>query len=351
MEVFTTMTLREKVGRLFFTRPGALESRFSPNGLEDNSIMGSTEVTDEMRALYADYPCGGFTLFIKNIVDPDQFRTFTRDLHSLGDVFLAIGEEGGTISRLANHPLFDVPAFPPMETLALAGDPEKAYTAGKTIGAYLLDYGLDINYAPVADVNTNPDNPIIGSRAFGSDPALAAVFVTRFLDGLHESHCLGCIKHFPGHRDTDTDTHTGYAETRKTWEELLACAMLPFRAGIQAGAELVMTAHIAAPNITGSEIPATLSRLLLTDKLRGELGFQGVIITDALEMKAISEKYSSSEAAIRSLEAGADVLLMPSDYREAFDGVVAAVETGRVPETRIDESVARIQALHGRFAR
>ncbi|MBQ6564225.1 MAG: glycoside hydrolase [Clostridia bacterium] len=349
MEALKAMTLRQKVGKLFYTRPGALESRFSPSGLEDNSIMGSTEVTDEMRAVYEAYPCGGFTLFIKNIVDPKQFLSFTRDLHSLGDVLLAIGEEGGNISRLANHPAFDVPSYPPMETIARTGDPENAYEAGRTIGAYLREYGLDINYAPVADVNTNPANPIIGSRAFGSDPAVAARFVTRFLDGLHDSHCLGCIKHFPGHGDTDTDTHTGYAETRKTWEELLECEMLPFRAGIAAGADLVMTAHIAAPKITGGDVPSTLSHTLLTEKLRGELGFQGVIITDALEMAAISRKYTSDEAAVLSLEAGADILLMPSDYKAAFDGVVHAVESGRIPEARIEESIARIHRLHERF--
>ena len=186
---------------------------------------------------------------------------------------------------------------------------------------------MDINYAPVADVNTNPENPIIGCRAFGSDPAAAAIFVRRCLEGLHAAGCLGCLKHFPGHGDTKTDSHTGYAESTKTWEELLKCEMLPFREGIRAGADLIMTAHIALPNVTGSDVPSTLSRMILTEKLRGELGFDGVIITDAL---------------------ATDIVLMPLHYQQAFHGVVRAVEEGRLTEERIDASVARVQKLRER---
>ena len=345
------MTLREKVGLLFSIRPGALDSRFDPAELEYGIQPGAVRVTDAMCSTYADYPCGGFTLFHKNIVDPDQFLALTHDLHALGNVMIAIGEEGGHIARLANHPAFSVPAFPPMETIARSSDPEKAYEVGKTIGGYLKEYGVDINYAPVADVNTNPENPIIGSRAFGSDPDKAAVFVRRCLEGLHEAGCLGCLKHFPGHGDTKTDSHTGYAESTKTWEELLECEMLPFREGIRAGADLIMTAHIALPNVTGSDVPSTLSRMILTEKLRGELGFDGVIITDALAMAAVADNYNSAEAAVRSIEAGADIVLMPLHYREAFDGVVRAVEEGRLSEARIDASVMRVLNLRERKSR
>ena len=342
------MTLREKVGLLFSIRPGALDTRFDPHEREYGILPGATCVTDEMRSIYQDYPCGGFTLFHKNIVSPDQFLKLTQDLHALGNVMIAVGEEGGQLARLANHPAFSVPAFPPMETIARTGDPEKAYEVGKTIGSYLQEYGVDINYAPVADVNTNPENPIIGCRAFGSDPAAAAIFVRRCLEGLHAAGCLGCLKHFPGHGDTKTDSHTGYAESTKTWEELLKCEMLPFREGIRAGADLIMTAHIALPNVTGSDVPSTLSRMILTEKLRGELGFDGVIITDALAMAAITDRFDSAEAAVRSIEAGADIVLMPLHYQQAFDGVVRAVEEGRLTEERIDASVARVQTLRER---
>ncbi|MBR0227323.1 MAG: glycoside hydrolase [Clostridia bacterium] len=339
-----SMTLREKVGQLFMIRPDALEGRFGPAELEDNSITGTTEVSEEIKETYANYPCGGFALFRKNILSPSQLKSFTEALHALsGSPMLGIDEEGGRVARIANHPVsFNVPKFPAMGIIAQSGDESQAYNAGRAIGEYLTAYGLDIDFAPVADVNTNPKNPVIGDRAFGDDPNVAAGMVRQVVLGLHESGAASCLKHFPGHGDTATDTHTGYAETLKTWEEISACEMIPFRAGIEAGTDFVMTAHIAAPNVTGSDEPSTMSYTVLTEKLRGELGFQGLIITDALAMGAIREKYSSSEACIQCIQAGADILLMPYDYFEAFDGVVQAVESGVIPESRIDESVYRI---------
>ena len=340
-----SMTLREKVGQLFMIRPDALEGRFGPAELEDNSIIGTTRVSEEMKRTYANYPCGGFALFRKNIISPSQLMGFTEALHALNSCapMLGIDEEGGRIARIANHPAnFNVTKFPSMGAIAQSGDESQAFAAGKTIGAYLSAYGLDIDFAPVADVNTNPKNPVIGDRAFGDDPAVAAGMVKQVIAGLHESGVASCVKHFPGHGDTATDTHTGYAETLKTWDEISACEMIPFRAGIEAGTDFVMTAHIAAPNVTGSDEPATMSYTLLTEKLRGELGFQGLIITDALAMGAIREKYSSSQACVQCILAGADILLMPYDYFEAFDGVVQAVENGVIPESRIDESVYRV---------
>lgn len=340
-----SMTLREKVGQLFMIRPDALEGRFGPAELEDNSIIGTTRVSEEMKRTYANYPCGGFALFRKNIISPSQLMGFTEALHALNSCapMLGIDEEGGRIARIANHPAnFNVTKFPSMGAIAQSGDESEAFAAGKTIGAYLSAYGLDIDFAPVADVNTNPKNPVIGDRAFGDDPAVAAGMVKQVIAGLHESGAASCVKHFPGHGDTATDTHTGYAETLKTWDEISACEMIPFRAGIEAGTDFVMTAHIAAPNVTGSNEPATMSHTLLTEKLRGELGFQGLIITDALAMGAIREKYSSSQACVQCILAGADILLMPYDYFEAFDGVVQAVENGVIPESRIDESVYRV---------
>ena len=339
------MTLREKVGQLFMIRPDALEGRFSPAELEDSSITGTTRVSDEMREKYAQYPCGGFALFRKNILSASQLRMFTEKLHAMDGItpMLGIDEEGGRIARIANHPQnFGVKKFPPMGQIAATGDESQAFEAGLTIGQYLKAYGLDIDFAPVADVNTNPRNPVIGDRAFGSDPTVAAGMVQAVIRGLHEGGVASCIKHFPGHGDTATDTHTGYAETKKTWEEISACEMVPFRAGIAAGTDFVMTAHIAAPSVTGTDEPSTMSYTVLTEKLRQELGFEGLVITDALSMGAIREKYSSSEACIRCIQAGVDILLMPYDYFEAFDGVVKAVENGMIPESRIDESVYRI---------
>jgi len=339
------MTLREKVGQLFVIRPDALDGRFETAQLEDNSITGTTKVSDEMREVYGRYPCGGFALFRKNILSPVQLRGFAENLHALGSIrpLLYIDEEGGRVARIANHPSdFGVRRFPSMGDIARAGDPALAREAGRTIGEYLAAYGIDVDFAPVADVNTNPRNPVIGDRAFGDDPSAAAQFVEQAVLGLREGGAAACLKHFPGHGDTSADTHTGYAATDKTWDEIRACEMVPFIAGIKAGADMVMTAHIAAPRVTGSDVPATMSRLILTDKLRHELGFDGVIITDALAMGAIRQKYTSAEACVACIQAGADLLLMPYDYFEAFDGVVAAVQSGVIPESRIDESLMRI---------
>ena len=345
MQKIKTMTLREKVGQMFMVRPDVLEGRYSPAELEDNSNPSTTRVSEDMRKYYVQYPCGGFALFRKNILSPSQLHMFTENLHSIGAIapMLGIDEEGGHIARIANHPTdFGVKKFPPMGEIAASGDETTAFEAGLTIGQYLKAYGLDIDFAPVADVNTNPRNPVIGDRAFGDDPAVASGMVQAYIRGLHEGGTASCIKHFPGHGDTDTDTHTGYAETKKTWEEISNCEMIPFRAGIAADTDFVMTAHIAAPSVTGTDEPSTMSYIILTEKLRGELGFTGLIITDALSMGAIRDKYSSSEACIRCIQAGVDVLLMPYDYFEAFDGVVKAVESGMIPESRIDESVYRI---------
>ena len=332
------MTLREKVGQLFVIRPEVLDV---------SGAGGYAMLSDDMRAEYEKYPCGGFCLFTLNLVDDEQLRYLTDNLHALGPVrpLIYIDEEGGSVSRIGNHPDFDVPKVPAMGSVAKTGRPEKARQAGLAIGAYLKAFGIDADFAPVADVNTNPLNPIIGDRAFGSRPELAARMVTAFLDGLHEAGVAGCVKHFPGHGDTSTDTHLGYAESKKTWDELKTCEMIPFAAGIQAGAEMVMTAHISLPNVTGSAEPATVSSLILTEKLRGEMGYQGIIVTDALEMGAITREFANVEACVRCLNAGADILLLPLDYQEAFDGVVRAVETGEIPMERIDESVRRVLAL------
>ena len=202
-----------------------------------------------------------------------------------------------------------------------------------------------MDLAPVSDVNTNPDNVVIGDRAFGSSPELVGSMVEAFLAGLKQQKVEGCLKHFPGHGDTSTDSHYGYAESLKTWEELSGCEMIPFRAGISAGAKMIMTAHVCLPNVTGSSTPSTLSPMVLTEILRGRLGYQGIIITDSMEMGAITQQYTNEEATLLALEAGVDILLTPQDYPKAFDAVMKAVEDKRISVQMIDERVSRILAL------
>ena len=169
--------------------------------------------------------------------------------------------------------------------------------------------------------------------------------VTNYLQGLKDAGITGCIKHFPGHGDTKADTHFGYASSQKTWEEMLSCEMVTFKAGIQWGCQLIMTAHISAPNVTGIDMPATMSSVILQDKLRRELGYQNLIITDAREMGAITQQYTNGEAAVGCIKAGVDIVLGPQVFTEAFDAVIKAVEAGEITEQRIDESVRRILKL------
>ena len=334
------MTLREKVCQMFIIRPESLLCPENPLSLD------VTEFCDSMADFFAKYPAGGFCLFPKNIVSPDQLAGFTASLHNLHPrPLLCIDEEGGRVARIANTGSFHLHRFKSMEALAAGGESHKVYNAARYIGTYVSKYGFDVDFAPVADVNTNPENVVIGARAFSDNPRTAAVMVVNYLMGLRDAGVIGCLKHFPGHGDTKDDTHTGYAATSKTWEEMSACEMSTFRAGIAAGAGMVMAAHIAAPEVTGSKTPSSLSATILQEKLRGELGFEGIIITDALEMGSIVKEYSSGEAAVEAVKAGADIILMPVDYVRAVEAVITAVKTGVIDESRIDASVRRILSL------
>ena len=340
------MSLREKVGQMFFVRPEALDTTIHWTEYQDLPDYKLQQVNKTMRDVSKDYPVGGMILYAHNIVDEAQLGEFIAEIRTLnGSPLLAIDEEGGRIARIANNENFDVPKYESMAAIAESGDPSEAYKAAFTIGSYVKEYGFDIDYAPVADVNTNPENIVIGARAFSDDPETAAEFVVSYLNGLDSAGVIGTLKHFPGHGDVKTDTHSGYAETNKTWEEMLECEMIPFKAGIEAGAQMIMTAHIAAPKVTGDDLPATLSPVILQDKLRGELGFKGIIVTDAMDMGAITTQFGNAEAAIKSIQAGVDVVLCSKDFTQVFDAVVNAVEKGDIKETRIDESVKRILEL------
>ena len=341
-----TPCLREKVGRLFFVCPEALDRSLRWESDRELPAFGVQALSERMREGYARYPVGGVVLFGHNIAGPDQLQAFTAALHALpGRPLVCIDEEGGRVARIAGNPAFDVPRYESMGALGAAGEPEKARQAGTEIGRYLRRYGIDIDFAPVADVNTNPQNPIIGTRAFSPDPSVAAQMAAAFLEGLESQGVRGCLKHFPGHGDTRQDSHLGFAQSLRSLEELRACELLPFRAGIEAGARLVMTAHIALPAVTGSDRPSTLCPEVLQGLLRQELGYRGAIITDALEMGAITQLLPPAEAALQALRAGADIVLKPQRLAEAFDAVLRAVEEGTLDEALIDKRIERIEAL------
>lgn len=325
------MSLREKVLQMFLVTPEQL-----------TGVSGSvTRAGETTRAALEEYPVGGVVYFAKNLRTPDQVKQMLSDIQDMAPLglFLAVDEEGGSVARMGNNSAMGMTQFPDMGEIKSAS---MAYYVGTTIGGELGEYGFNLDFAPVADVDSNPDNPVIGSRAFSSDPQTAAELVAACTDGFLDSGILCTLKHFPGHGDTDTDSHSGAAVSDKSLEELEACELLPFQAWIDAGAQLVMVSHISLPAVTGDMTPSSLSYEITTVLLRDELGFDGLTITDSMSMQAITDSYFADEAAVKAIQAGIDIILMPEDLDAAVQGVLSAVADGTITEQRIDESVLRI---------
>lgn len=340
-QALARMTLEQKVAQLFFVTPEQL------TGVSKATVSG--KITK--RALQ-EIPVGGLVYFKQNLVGATQVRTMLSGAYELASQagagippFLGVDEEGGPlVARVANSGLFDVEKFPNMAEVGASGDPVHAARVGTTIGTYLHDIGFNLDFAPVADVLTNPKNTAIGKRSFGSDPELVADMVAAEVSAMLETGTLPCVKHFPGHGDTAGDSHTGavYAERSRT--EIESCEFLPFEAAIEADCPFVMVGHIETPNFAADGLPASLSRTMMTDVLRGELGFDGVIISDSFAMGAITENFKPADAAVRFFTAGGDILLMTPDLHAAYEGVLGAVHDGTLTEERIDESVLRVLA-------
>jgi len=343
--VLQRMTLKEKVGQLFMVRPDALDLSQTSEQVEEPSAAGVTSVTEAMKSALRERPVGGIAIFGKNIADPGQIVDFIEAFQnaSVIPMFVAVDEEGGRIARLANHAAFDLPQYKSAAAVGKSGRSSDALAMGETIGGYLQQYGFNMDFAPVADVNTNPNNSVIGDRSFSSDADVAAQMANAMATGLKRQKIVPVFKHFPGHGDTAEDSHSGIAISYKTKEELRDCEWLPYQS--LTDGDCVMVGHIAVPEITGDLTPASLSGQMINDVLRRELGFKGLVVTDSLDMGAITDEYDSGEAAVAAIEAGCDILLSPKNFQEAFDAVLAAVESGTLSEQRIDESVYRILKL------
>ena len=334
-EILSQMTTEEKIAQLFVICPEQLE----PKSLK--------KASHKFSSLLQKYPVGGFIFFGRNLENPAQTRVFLSELRdkSLLPPILSIDEEGGRVARLARSENFFLPKFRNMDSVGRTKDPENARGAGQIIGSYLATFGFNLDFAPVVDVNTNPDNIVIGDRAFGSEPESVSDMAGAFLSGLHSTGVKGCIKHFPGHGDTKGDTHLDYVAVTKDWEELKKCELIPFVKNISS-ADCVMVAHVTCSKIDSS-FPASLSKILITEKLRGELGYQGLILTDSLRMKAISKNYGSDQACVLAFEAGNDILLMPANFYESYEAMLEAVRSGRISMARLDESLLRILHFKG----
>ena len=336
------MSLREKVGQLFLVRPDALDPAQTQEEIDDSDAPGVKELTPAMEEMLKKYPVGGVVLFGKNLSSPQQVTAFNQALQEASSIplFIGVDEEGGSVARLANHSGFDLPQYESAGAVGATGDPENAREMGRVIGAYLKEYGFNLDFAPVADVNTNPQNPVIGDRAFSSQPRQAAQMASAMAEGLTQEGIIPVFKHFPGHGDTAEDSHSGIAVTYKTAQEMESCEWIPF-SQVPEGA-WVMVGHIAAPEITGDLTPASLSPALVTGVLREQLGFEGLVVTDSLAMGAITQEYTPGQAALEALNAGCDLLLMPAGLEEAFEAVVTALENGTLSQEQLDQSVERI---------
>ncbi|WML41279.1 beta-N-acetylhexosaminidase [Neobacillus sp. OS1-2] len=336
------MTMEEKVGQMlmpdFRTWKG----------------QNVTEMNAEISALVKKYHLGGVILFRENTVTAAQTTKLVsayQDAAEKYGLLISVDQEGGIVTRLQ----FGTD-FPGNMALGASRSEELAEKVGKAIGEELNAVGINMNFGPVLDVNNNPDNPVIGVRSFGEDPELVAKMGNAYIKGLHETGTAATAKHFPGHGDTATDSHLGLPEVPHDIDRLKKVELYPFQQAMDAGIDAVMSAHVTFPKIDSTKaiskkdgteiaIPGTLSHKVLTGLMREEMGFKGVIVTDAMNMQAIADHFGPVDAAVRAVKAGTDIVLMPVGLESVANGLYDAVNSGDIPEERLDQSVERILTL------
>lgn len=330
-----SMTLEDKVAGLFIVTPESV-----------TGVSKAVQAGDGTRKALEKYAVGGLIYEEKNMQSREQFAEMLENTRQMSryPLFLSVEEEGGSFAPVAAAGLMEGALG--ARQIGESGDPQEAYLAGSGIGAYLRQLGLDLDLAPVADL-ANVEGSIMGERAYGSDQAAVAPFVQEMVRGLKEQGVEVCLKHFPGIGSATEDFNAGPVSTQRSWEDFHSQELAVFQAGIDGGASMVMVSHIGVPNLAGNQdsTPACMSEAVVTDILRGEMGFQGVIITDALDVPSVSQYYGSGQAAVLSLRAGCDMILRPENFEEAFQGVLEAVQEGTISQERINDSLRRIYRL------
>ena len=338
------MTTEQKVAQLFVAFPESLCS--------DGSTL--TYVDDDVRKNLAENPVGGVILLGDNLVDEEQTRALLADLQSAAQentdlpLLLCVDEEGGEVSRIGGNDAFTQKDAGPVRAIGDTGNVEAAQDAAKMMGDYLFNLGFNVDFAPVADVDT-PEASTMQDRSFGEDSALVANMVVAQIKGFAQSGMLCSAKHFPGIGSAIGDSHDESITIEKDHDQLLAKDLVPFKAAIDASVPMIMVSHASCPNITGDDRPASFSPAVMTGLLRSDLGFRGVVITDALNMVAATKTYGETEAALHAFEAGADMLLMPVDYQSASQAILDAVKDGSITQERLDASVARILIMKFKY--
>ena len=324
-ETLSQLSLRDKIAQMVHVRmPGKFINRQSKEFKKVEELVRGSHI-------------GGLTLFAGNVYESAILLNDFQDISKL-PLLVSSDFERGAAFRIE-----DSTSFPWTMAIGAAGDEELAYRQGLVTARESRAMGVHWIFAPVVDVNNNPDNPVINIRAFGSDPADVSRFGVAFIRGAQAGGVLATAKHFPGHGDTSVDSHNNMPVLEASMERLESVEFVPFRRAIEAGVDAVMTAHIAVPQLTkGAKIPGTLSPDILTDVLKNTLGFRGIVVTDAMEMAGITKQYGNGPAAVAAVKAGVDVLLLPPDAEEAINAIELAVKSGEISEKRIDESVIKI---------
>ncbi|MBO7747435.1 beta-N-acetylhexosaminidase [Paenibacillus sp. MWE-103] len=327
------MTLDEKVGEMLIA------------GLD------GTTASAQAKRMIQEQHVGGFIFYKNNVTTPAGVAAYVNQLKAWNKanpapLFISVDQEGGRVSRLPG-----LLKIPPARTIGDTGDAAYAGQIGTALGKAGKLMGFNVDFAPVLDINSNPNNPVIGDRSFGTTPKRVTDMGLSVLESIRGQGVVPVVKHFPGHGDTSVDSHLELPVVNKTLAQLKAFEWVPFKAAVEDGADMVMVAHILFPKIDPSH-PASLSKTIITDELRGELGFQGVVITDDMTMGAISEHFGLAQAAVTSVKAGSDIILLAHGYDDAKTVVGAlkqAVQKGAITQQRIDESVTRILALKQRY--
>ncbi|MFB4211650.1 beta-N-acetylhexosaminidase [Shouchella sp. JSM 1781072] len=334
MRVEKQLTIHEKVGMLF--------SMGAPSNVVDH----------QFHQRFAALPFGGMSIYPYNIESKEQLLSLFQDVQEFNEkkgyespFLMALDEEGGTLSTLDRF----FPSVPGNRALGLKHNPQLAYDNGKLLGSMMATYGVAVDWAPILDVNTNRKNSVIGVRSYGEDPTLVSDYGAKYIQGLHDAGVAATAKHFPGHGETEADSHLGSVTCSLSESEIFEKLIPPFERAIREGVDAIMVNHVIYDQVAQSNgLPATMSHYWMTEILRGKLGFNGVICTDDMEMRAIKDHFPAKEIGVLAVEAGVDQLLIchsPELQQEVFDGLVAAVETGRISESRIDESIERLVQL------
>lgn len=294
---------------------------------------------------------GGFILFRENFKNYNQSIELINNIKSTSHIpmFISIDQEGGRVQRLKNLKGTSVTTIPSMAKIGKTKNIETAYNTGKNIATDLKKFSINMNFAPVIDVYSNSKNKVIGDRSFGNDPYLVSKMGISLSNGLKDNSIIPVFKHFPGHGNTETDSHYDLPLINKTKEELLNLDIIPFKEVIKNEADIIMVGHLAVPSISNNNTPASLSKDIINNFLKSELNFQGIVITDALNMKAITDNYTDKEIYKLAINAGVDILLMPNNPIEAINLIKELINENEITEEQINSSVEKILKLKAKY--